>query len=226
MIKLCTLAIGKKYEMAALQLRASLPVEIAIYDGPRLSDGGAVFPPRKGFNFHCKRIPIEKEYHPDGTLFLDADTTCVNHETFRLFLAGLTELQAGIHTVHCYNAYGSITPVQDGDFVSGLSIGSIQKDRLSGKMAFFSDVFPMTEEDLIQMVFPVEWFLFCKFEGEQQRDIFFDRWRLLEANLLGSDIAYLGGECYAIGIAARYAELPIKKLNIRAALNHKNIRTI
>ena len=93
-------------------------------------------------------------------------------------------------------------------------------------MAFFSDVFPMTEEDLIQMVFPVEWFLFCKFEGEQQRDIFFDRWRLLEANLLGSDIAYLGGECYAIGIAARYAELPIKKLNIRAALNHKNIRTI
>jgi hypothetical protein len=226
MPRLCTLAVGKKYEMLALQLRASLPADIAIYDMDSLSNDAIVFPPKKGFNFNCKRIPIEREYHPDGTLFLDADTTCVDQDTFRLFLVGLMQLQAGIHAVYSYNVYGGIASVHEGIFVSGLSAGNIQKEKLAGKMAFFNDVFPMTEEDLIQMVFPVEWFLFCKFESEQQKNAFFDRWKLLEMNLLGSDMKYLGGECYAIGMAARHAELPIKKLNIKAALNHKNIRTI
>jgi hypothetical protein len=178
------------------------------------------------FNFNCKRVPIEREYHPDGTLFLDADTTCIDRDTFTLFLAGLNELQAGIHTVHCYNVYGSITPVQEGRFVSGLAVGDIRKEKLNRKIAFFNDISQISEEDLIQMVFPVEWFLFCKFKSDQQKDAFFDRWKLLERNLLESEINYLGGECYAIGMAARHAELSIKKLNIKAALNHKNIRII
>lgn len=226
MLNLCTLAVGQKYEMLALQLRASLPTDIAIYGMHSLSNDAVIFPPKKGFNFNCKRIPIEREYHRDGTLFLDADTTCVNQDTFRQFLAALTQLREGIHAVHSYNVYGDIASVQEGNFVSGLSADSIRKEKFSRKMAFFSNAFPMTEEDLIQMVFPVEWFLFCKFEGERQKNAFFDRWKLLEENLLGSDIDYLGGECYSIGMAARYVELPIKKLNIKAALNHKNIRTI
>lgn len=226
MIKLCTLAIGERYEILALQLRASLPADIAIYDIGSLPSDVIAFPPKKGFNFNCKRIPIEKEYHPCGTLFLDADTTCVNQNTFRLFLAGLAQLGAGIHAVHSYNVYGNITSSYDGHFVSGLSSGTIQRNKLTRNIAFFSNFFPMTENDLVEMLFPVEWFLFCKFRDAQQKNVFFDQWRLLEKGMLGSDINYLGGECYAIGLAARYAELPIKKLNIKAALKHKDIRLI
>jgi hypothetical protein len=226
MPKLCTLAVGTKYEVLALQLQTSLPAHIAIYSLSNLPADAVVHPPKKGFNFNCKRIPIEREYDPEGTLFLDADTTCVNRESFDLFLGALTHLESGIHAVHSYNAYGEITPVSGNRFLSGLSSGQIKEDRLAKKLAFFKSVYPLSKDDLAQMVFPVEWFLFCKFENERQKDTFFDRWKLLEGNLLNSKIQYLGGESYSIGMAAQHVRLPIRRLTIRAGLSHKNIRTI
>lgn len=222
MVKLCSLAIGKKHEMLALQLRASLPVDIAIYDAPRIAGEAIPFPPRKGFNFHCKRIPIEREYHHDGTLFLDADTTCVNQDTFKLFLESLARMEAGIHAVHAYNAYGDVAPVREGKFVSGLLAGRIRTEKLISEVAFLSNVFRSAEEDLIQMVFPAEACLFCKFKTDQQKDAFFDRWKLLEKELIGSEMRFLSGECYAIGMAACYAELTVKQFSLKAALNHKS----
>jgi hypothetical protein len=226
MVKLCTLAIGEKYETLARELQASLPVDIAIYDTARVSGEAVVFSPEKGFNMHCKRVPIEKEYHPEGTLFLEADTTCVNKETFNQFLASLKQFPPGIHAVHAYNAYGAMAPVQEGRFVSGLSAGGIQREKFNRKIAFFSNISRVSEEDLIRTVFPVEWFLFCKFESEQQKDAFFERWKLLESDLLGSDLKALREECYPIGLAATHAKLPVERLHLKVGVNHKSVRTI
>lgn len=209
-MKLCTLAVGEKHLQLAEKLRDGLPAEITI--DTKLPPG---IPVRKGdrqYDHHNKIYLLERQYHENGTLYLDADAVCTDQAAFLTFVDYLQTLPPGIYSPYVFSSYGFHHP--------RLPEPSIDRKRLTIVLQFLDSIIPLSEQALLEFRMPNEWMMFFRFRSPAQRISFFQRFRYLHTILIGSKCT-LGNDCNLIGLAAQYCQLPVVKLETATGIRHK-----
>jgi hypothetical protein len=206
-MKICTVAIGESYLAAANNFKKIFPDLKIYYNIPK-----EVTHHNNKFNFNCKKYAIKREYDKEGTLFIDADSSCLSFKDFNIFIESSRKLPPGIYSPYVFSSYGW-TCRQITDKI-------LDRSKITEKLKIFEKEILLTDDNLLNFYMPYEWFMLFKFRSKYQKSLFFKRWEFLEDILKTNTPQNYRNECNLIGLAALYANLPIQQISDLSQINY------
>ena len=206
-MKICTIAIGESYLVGANNFKKIFPDLKIYFNLPK-----EVTHHNNKFNFNCKKYAIKREYDKEGTLFIDADSSCLSLKDCNSFRERSPTFPPGFDSPYVFSAYGW-TCGQITDKI-------LDRSKITEKLKIIEKEILLTDDNLLNFCMPYEWFMLFKFRSKYQKYLFFKRWEFLEDILKANTPQNYRNECNLIGLAAQYVNLPIQQISDLSQINY------